>query len=72
MIGDSVIATTPEISTATASVNANSRNSTPVRPERKPIGAYTTASVMVIPTIGASSWRELASAAWMRVFPSRM
>jgi len=32
IIGDSVIATTPETTTAPASVNANSRNSAPVSP----------------------------------------
>ncbi len=39
MIGDSVTATNPETITAMASVKANSLNSTPVRPDRKPIGA---------------------------------
>ena len=39
IIGDSVSATMPEMMTALASVNANSRNSVPVRPDRKPIGA---------------------------------
>ena len=37
--GDSVSATRPDMITAMASVNANSLNSTPVRPERKPMGA---------------------------------
>ena len=32
IIGDNVSATTPEISTAPASVKANSRNNDPVRP----------------------------------------
>ena len=71
-MGDSVSATMPEMSTAIASENANSLNSTPVRPERKPIGAYTVASVIVIAMIGFTSWRELASAAWVRVIPWRM
>ena len=39
MIGERVSATMPEKSTATASVKANSLNSTPVRPDRKPMGA---------------------------------
>ena len=36
----------PEMTTAPASVKANSRNSEPVSPLVKPIGAYTAASVM--------------------------
>ena len=39
MTGDSVTATMPETTTAAASVIANSRNSEPVRPPWKPIGA---------------------------------
>ena len=39
IIGERVSATTPEMMTEPASVNANSRNSVPVMPERKPIGA---------------------------------
>ena len=39
IIGDSVSAMTPETMTAPASVKANSRNSAPVRPDTKPIGA---------------------------------
>ena len=39
IIGDSVSAMMPETTTAPASVKANSRNSAPVRPETKPIGA---------------------------------
>ena len=39
IIGDSVSAMMPETMTAPASVKANSRNSAPVRPETKPIGA---------------------------------
>ncbi len=72
MMGESVSATKPEISTATASVKANSLNNTPVKPDKKPIGAYTAASVMVMPIIGATNWCELASAASMRPLPSRM
>lgn len=37
--GDSVSATTPETTTAPASVNANSLNSAPVSPPIKPMGA---------------------------------
>ena len=71
MIGESVIATNPDMTTAMASVKANSLKSTPERPERKPIGAYTTASVMVMAIIGESSRREEASAACFLVIPSR-
>ena len=39
IMGDSVNAITPDTITAPASVKANSRNSEPVRPPRKPIGA---------------------------------
>ena len=39
IIGDSVSAMMPDTITAPASVKANSRNSAPVRPETKPIGA---------------------------------
>jgi hypothetical protein len=39
IIGDSVSAMTPETTTEPASAKANSRNSAPVRPETKPIGA---------------------------------
>ena len=39
IIGDNVSAITPDTITAPASVKANSRNSEPVRPPRKPIGA---------------------------------
>jgi len=46
-MGDSVMATTPEMMTAPASVNANSRNSAPVSPPWSATGVYTAASVMV-------------------------
>lgn len=52
IIGDSVNAITPDTITEPASVNANSRNSAPVRPPRKPMGAYTAASVIVMETTG--------------------
>jgi hypothetical protein len=39
IIGEIVSATTPEMKTAPASVKANSRNSAPVSPPWKPIGA---------------------------------
>ena len=39
IIGDSVSAMMPDTITAPASVKANSRNSAPVRPETKPMGA---------------------------------
>ena len=51
-MGDRVSAITPDTITAPARVNANSMNSVPVRPPRKPIGAYTAASVSVITTTG--------------------
>ena len=72
MMGDRVSATMPEISTATDKVKANSLNSTPVNPDRKPMGAYTAASVIVMPIMGDSNCRELASAACTRVLPSRI
>src|SRR5258708_27985228 len=46
IIGESVSAITPDTITEPASVNANSRNSEPVRPPRKPIGAYTAPRVL--------------------------
>ena len=52
IIGDSVSAITPDTITEPASVKANSRNSVPVTPPRKPIGAYTAASVIVMETTG--------------------
>ena len=71
MIGDRVMATKPEISTATASVKANSLNSTPESPETKPIGAYTTPKVIVMAIMGDSKRREEARAASRRDRPSR-
>ena len=71
MIGDSVIATKPDMTTAMANVKTNSRNNTPERPDRNPIGAYTTASVMVMAMMGVSSRREEASAASFLDMPSR-
>ena len=52
IIGESVSAITPETTTAPARVKANSLNSAPVRPDTKPIGANTAASVMVMAMIG--------------------
>ena len=63
-MGDSVNATTPETSTAPASVKANSLNSAPVSPPWMPTGVYTAASVMVMATIGPTSSRAPFSAAW--------
>jgi len=40
MTGESVIATMPDKTTATANVLANSRNNDPVRPPWNPMGAY--------------------------------
>ena len=42
----------PDTITAPASVKANSRNSAPVSPDTKPIGANTAASVMVMAMTG--------------------
>jgi hypothetical protein len=58
--------------TAPASVNANSRNSAPVRPPWMPIGTYTAANVMVMAMTGPTSSRAPISAAWYGVRPSRM
>ncbi len=52
-----------------ARVKANSLKRTPVRPLRRPIGAYTTASVRVIAIIGASRRRDDRNAASRRVMP---
>ena len=70
IIGDSVSAMTPETITAPASVKANSRNSEPVRPPRKPIGAYTAASVMVIEITGPTISRAPFNEAWTGGMPS--
>ena len=71
MMGDRVMATKPDMTTAMAKVKANSRNNTPERPDRNPIGAYTTASVIVMAMMGESSRREEASAASFLDMPSR-
>lgn len=63
IIGDSVSAMMPDTITEPASVKANSRNSAPVRPPRKPIGAYTAASVMVIEITGPTISRAPISEA---------
>ena len=70
IIGDSVSAITPDTITEPASVKANSRNSEPVRPPRKPIGAYTAASVIVIEITGPTISRAPCSDACTGVFPS--
>ena len=56
----------PDTTTAAARVIANSRNSEPVSPPWKPIGAYTAASVIVIAMIGPTSSRAPISAASIR------
>jgi hypothetical protein len=48
IIGVMVIATMPEMTTAPASVTANSRNRAPVKPPVKASGANTAASVSVM------------------------
>jgi len=48
IIGDSVSATNADTSTQPASVMPNSRNSLPVRPDRKISGRNTAASAMVV------------------------
>ena len=65
------MATSPEMRTATAKVKANSRKSTPDKPDTKPMGAYTTPSVMVMAMIGESKRREEARAASRRDMPAR-
>ena len=72
IIGDSVIATTPEIITAIANEKANSLNSIPVKPDRKPMGAYTAANVNVIDIMGTNSCLELSNAACFLLIPSRI
>ncbi|MNP36119.1 hypothetical protein D3C76_1294830 [compost metagenome] len=72
IIGDRVRATIPEMITAPARVNANSLNRAPVRPSRKPIGAYTAARVMVIETTGIAISLAPSSAASKGVLPSSM
>ena len=51
-------------------MKANSRNSEPVRPPRKPIGAYTAAKVIVIEMTGPTISRAPCSAAWTGALPS--
>ena len=70
IIGDSVSAITPDTITEPASVKANSRNSEPVRPPRKPIGAYTAASVMVMEITGPTISRAPCIAACTGGLPS--
>ncbi|MCY1352082.1 hypothetical protein D9M71_157730 [compost metagenome] len=62
----------PEMITAPARVKANSLNSAPVRPLRKPIGAYTAARVMVMVTTGTAISRAPSMAASNGVLPSSM
>ncbi|MNT94260.1 hypothetical protein D3C72_2359070 [compost metagenome] len=62
----------PEITTAPARVRANSLNNAPVRPVRKPMGAYTAARVMVIETTGMAISRAPSMAASSGVLPSSM
>jgi hypothetical protein len=70
IIGDSVSAITPDTITEPASVKANSRNSEPVRPPRKPIGAYTAASVIVMEMTGPTISRAPCSEACTGDLPS--
>ena len=63
IIGEMVSATKPEMATAPASVSANSRNSEPVTPVVKAIGANTAASVIVIATTAEVISRMLSMAA---------
>ena len=72
IIGDRVTATMPEMITAPAKVNANSRNSVPVTPPRNPIGAYTAARVSVIEITGPAISRAPISAACGGLLPSSM
>jgi len=59
------------MNTAPASVSANSRNSAPVSPPCRPIGAYTAASVIVIAITGPISSRAPSSAACILDMPLR-
>ena len=61
---------TPDTITAPASVKANSRNSAPVSPETKAIGAYTAASVMVMAMTGTEISRAPSRAASNGFMPS--
>ena len=70
IIGESVRAITPDTITEPASVKANSLNSEPVNPPRKPIGAYTAASVMVMETTGPTISRAPCIAACTGGLPS--
>jgi hypothetical protein len=72
IIGVMVSATMPEITTAPASVRANSRNSEPVRPPVKASGANTAASVIVMATTGPVISLMPTKAAWGGVRPSSM
>ena len=72
IIGVMVSATMPEMTTAPASVRANSRNSEPVRPPVKASGANTAASVIVIATTGPEISRMPWKAACIGVIPSSM
>ncbi|MNJ48646.1 hypothetical protein D3C77_438430 [compost metagenome] len=60
------------MTTAPARVSANSLNKAPVRPSRKPIGAYTAARVMVIDTTGMAISLAPSRAASKGVLPSSM
>ncbi|MNO96108.1 hypothetical protein D3C76_877700 [compost metagenome] len=68
--GDRVSATMPDTITAPARVRANSRNSVPVSPPIKPIGAYTAARVRVMAITGPAISRAPASAAATGDLPS--
>ena len=57
IIGVKVSAIKPEINTAPAKVKANSVNNFPVIPVKKPIGAYTATSVIVIEITGPTNSR---------------
>ncbi|MNZ85268.1 hypothetical protein D3C78_1040500 [compost metagenome] len=60
----------PEMITAPARVKANSLNNAPVRPLRKPMGAYTAARVMVMVITGTAISRAPSSAPSIGVLPS--
>ncbi len=62
----------PEMTTAPASVIANSRNSEPVSPPVKASGANTAASVIVIATTGPVISFMPTKAAWRGLNPSSM
>ncbi len=71
-MGESVSATTADTTTAPTSVKANSVNSAPVSPPRKPIGTYTATSTTAIAMMGLANSRAARIAACAGFMPSSM